>query len=90
MSLPRSQMSRNGESRLGEAEPAHRNCRQVQTFRDYLLKKQATAQAKAAGTNFEIDDRYSGAAYVLRAMERAISHFYKRDDGKNTEVDLLD
>ena len=76
------------ELRLGELSPRSK-LQVVQTFRDYLLK-QATAQAKAAGTNFEIDDRYSGAAYVLRAMERAISHFYKRDDGKNTEVDLLD
>ncbi|MER9694876.1 type I restriction enzyme HsdR N-terminal domain-containing protein [Mesorhizobium sp. M0179] len=76
------------ELRLGDLS-ARAKLQVVEAFRGYLLK-QATALAKAAGSQFDIADRNSGAAYVLRAMERAISRFYTQDDGKKAEVDLLD
>jgi hypothetical protein len=63
------------ELRLGDLSPQSK-IQVVETFRDYLLK-QATALAKAAGTSFDISDRHSGAAYVLRAIGGAISRFYK-------------
>jgi len=76
------------ELRLGDLS-ARSKLQVVAAFRDYLLK-QAEALATAAGMKFDIAGHDSGAAYVLRAMERVISRFYKPDDGKNAEVDLLD
>lgn len=76
------------ELRLGDLS-TRAKIQVVETFRDYLLK-QATAFAKAAGTDFDIADHNSGASYVLRAIERTITRLANRDDGKNLELDLLD
>jgi hypothetical protein len=76
------------ELRLGDLSPRAK-LQVVEAFRDYLLK-QAADLAKAAGSRFDITDRNSGAAYVLRAVERAISRFYNRDNAKNAGVDPLD
>ena len=71
------------ELRLGDLSPRSK-VQVVETFRDYLLK-QATALAKAAGTTFDISDRSFGAAYVLRAIDAAISN-----NGRTAPLNLLD
>ena len=75
------------ELRLGDLT-ARAKVQVVEVFRDYLLK-QAQAVAGAAGIKFDIDDIDSGSAYVLRAVDRAIGRFYKRDDHP-AELDPLD
>ncbi len=76
------------ELRLGDLSPRSK-LQVVEKFRG-LSSEQATALAKAAGTNFDISDRNSGAAYVLRAIEGAISRFYENDEGKSAPVNPLD
>ncbi|MCC5641313.1 hypothetical protein LC593_37075, partial [Nostoc sp. CHAB 5844] len=61
----------------------------VETFKDYLFR-QAIDLASTAGSQFDINDRISGAAYVIRAIERTINRFYKQDHYIATEIDILD
>lgn len=76
------------ELRLGDLT-ARAKVQVVTAFKDYLMR-QAHSVYKAAGLTFEMSDQASGAAYVLRAMDRAITRFNRRDDPRVTEVDLLD
>ncbi|MGH7057504.1 MAG: hypothetical protein ACREFZ_06400, partial [Acetobacteraceae bacterium] len=76
------------EMHLGDLSPRSK-LQVVQTFRGYLLR-QATALAKAAGTDFDISDRNSGAAYVLRAIGGIISRFHENANVKSAPANLLD
>lgn len=76
------------EVRLGDLT-ARSKLQVVEVFRRYLLN-QAIALGKASGSPFDINDRNSGAAYVLRAMERTITRFYNREGGKIDDEDPLD
>lgn len=75
------------EIRLGDLS-ARAKLQVVEVFRRYL-GKQAKEFAEAAGHAFDLNDRNSGAAYVLRAMDRGIMRFYRRE-GAKLEADPLD
>ena len=61
----------------------------VQVFRDYLFK-QANDIAAIAGKKFDLGDLGSGAAYVIRAMDRSISRFRTNNSTSSSEIDPLD
>ena len=75
------------ELRLGDLS-ARAKVQNVEVFRRYLAK-QAKDFAETAGLAFDLNDRNSGAAYVLRAMDRGISRFY-RQEAEKVETDPLD
>ncbi len=76
------------ELRLGDLSTRSK-VQVVETFRIYLLK-QATTLAKAAGMDFDITSNTSGAAYVLRAIERTISRIDDGNYNRRFEFDPLD
>lgn len=76
------------EMRLGDLS-ARSKVQTVVVFNDYLLT-QAKEIAESAGRKFDLKDPTSGAAYVLRAMNRAISRFNTRSLTNSTEPDPLD
>ena len=76
------------EMRLGDLS-ARSKVQVVGVFNDYLTA-QARQIAEAAGRKFDLKDMNSGAAYVLRAMDRAIARFNSRAQTNSTEPDPLD
>jgi hypothetical protein len=76
------------EMRLGDLS-ARSKVQTVVVFNGYLLT-QAKEIAESAGRKFDLKDPTSGAAYVLRAMDRAISRFNTRSLTNSTEPDPLD
>ncbi len=76
------------EIRLGDLT-ARSKVQTVDVFREYL-GAQARTIAEAAGRKFDIDDTNSGAAYVLRAMDRAIARFNSRVISPSADGDPLD
>lgn len=76
------------EMRLGDLS-ARSKVQTVVVFNDYLLT-QAKEIAESAGRKFDLKDPTSGTAYVLRAMDRAISRFNTRSLTNSIEPDPLD
>lgn len=76
------------EIRLGDLS-ARSKVQIVSIFKDYL-RAQAKEIAESAGRTFDIKDPNSGAAYVLRAIDRAISRFSSHGAPSSIEPDPLD